>query len=1417
MKKIFRYLLTLSIIASLVAIFAVQSSAATIEYGDGKISYSISGDKVTITGYSTTKTDVVVEIPATYGGYTVVGIANNAFYWDDGVKEIILPDTITYVGKTAFWDCENLESITFMGLTGVTLSENIIEYCPSVKNITFGDLTDCTIEMGAFKGLSNLETVTFGNCENVKIKNEAFANTAIKNIVIPEGVSLGQFVFSECTSLETAVINGSPLHQIKVTTNSAGVETRREDVYSERLFNGCSNLKEVYLSSSYTKIYDSMFYECFALENVTADEVTEIGNHSFYRCTSLKSFELKNEVTVDSYAFSNCVSLEYLDFTKITKISTFSFWCCSSLDNIDLSGFDAIPSYCFYDCKSLKNVGDFKPRIINNNAFTYCESLTYIDFSNIEKIKREAFAGSGLASVDLSGNYEIGESAFACCPNIKEVYFSNSRELGYSAFYNCEGIEKIIIGDEVEYIKGVDLFGDCFNVKSVYIGAKFNGLYSNDTGEFAITKLAPETFFALEKYEVSPENPYYIADEGVLYGIFDDFAGVTENDYIILLSYPASKPEASYSTKNVLKDNQRYFSIADLAFYKSQYLKELELTNTVISSRSDAGINYILDRSFEESSVEKLTFTDDCHFEHIEERMFYNSKIKEIDLDGVIRIYDEAFYGCENLESVSSDTCKRIYASAFRGCTGLKSVDLPETTYIEGHVFRDCTSLVEVNLPKLNWVSNYTFYGCTSLKSISLESVSSVGNYAFYNCESLESVYCPELGDIGKYSFYGCKNLKEINTEELATIDDYAFEGCSSLKVILLQDIIEIGDYAFKDCAGLTLIQFADTECTFGTTPFENCPNLEFFCAENTSAYAYAIENNIPVTAVTINFQKDAYEYTGKEIEPSIIVSISGMTLTQNKDYTLSFENNIERGSGRLTVQFIGDFEGLPDAVRLFTITKADIANAQIEYVVDNEYSGEDIRPKVQVKYGDKILIEDVDYTITYNSGTDAGSMFFTVAGKGNYKGSIDCYYNIIRRDIAEATVSKDNDMVYTGEELAPKPTITWNGFTLVEDVDYEIRYFENVNSGYGTMVIYGLGNFCGTQRVQFRIFGKSLENAELSAIPEQTYTGNEITPEITVILDGVTLTKDTDYTVKYESNTEKGVATVVISGIGNYSGVAKQTFNIVKNSVYSFTVFSETEMTETYDGTPLKPEMEVYFGTELLTEGVDYTVSLENNVNAGTATVTVIGMGLYEGERSYDFTILPCEITENDISVSGNMEFNGSAVEPEITVFKNGTTLVEGEDYTVTYSNNNAVGTALVTIEGKGNYCDAVNLEYEIYEAEKEEITPPQDENVEDKNDSENENDTPVATPEVPENNEDAANGTNENTQNNVNNNTTENEDETEEENDNASTNENSQNPVIPNTDGEGYKIFNIMCMFISMTCQMAIVVIVSRKKKKA
>ena len=73
---------------------------------------------------------------------------------------------------------------------------------------------------------------------------------------------------------------------------------------------------------------------------------------------------------------------------------------------------------------------------------------------------------------------------------------------------------------------------------------------------------------------------------------------------------------------------------------------------------------------------------------------------------------------------------------------------------------------------------------------------------------------------------------------------------------------------------------------------------------------------------------------------------------------------------------------------------------------------------------------------------------------------------------------------------------------------------------------------------------------AIVTPIEDQKYTGAAITPEIAVTMNGVTLIKDTDYTLTYTNNIAIGTATITITGINQYNGTRNITFNIVDDTV---------------------------------------------------------------------------------------------------------------------------------------------------------------------------------------------------------------------------------------------------------------------------
>ena len=155
------------------------------------------------------------------------------------------------------------------------------------------------------------------------------------------------------------------------------------------------------------------------------------------------------------------------------------------------------------------------------------------------------------------------------------------------------------------------------------------------------------------------------------------------------------------------------------------------------------------------------------------------------------------------------------------------------------------------------------------------------------------------------------------------------------------------------------------------------------------------------------------------------------------------------------------------------------------------------------------------------------------------------------------------------------------------------------------------------------------LENAVITAIPDQTYTGEAIEPALTIKDKGktVTLKAGTDYTVSYEGNINAGEATVTISGTGNYTGTATKTFTIAPKAinVKSITVDPIPDQQLEEGKSSYKPTVTVKDGGVTLTCEQDYKLAYEyeNNNRERTATVTISGQGNYNDTREVTFQIV--------------------------------------------------------------------------------------------------------------------------------------------------------------------------------------------------
>lgn len=152
----------------------------------------------------------------------------------------------------------------------------------------------------------------------------------------------------------------------------------------------------------------------------------------------------------------------------------------------------------------------------------------------------------------------------------------------------------------------------------------------------------------------------------------------------------------------------------------------------------------------------------------------------------------------------------------------------------------------------------------------------------------------------------------------------------------------------------------------------------------------------------------------------------------------------------------------------------------------------------------------------------------------------------------------------------------------------------------------------------------------------QATYTGTAFEPAVTVRNNrDEILTEGEDYTVTYSDNVEAGIATVYIEGKGKYETSIVQNFTIKPQNADNWSFAIEYSST-VYNGKTKCPSVIVKDKDgQLLTEGVEYTVSYSNNKSVGKGAVNIKAIGNYSGTYSKLFTISPKKATVSKITPS--------------------------------------------------------------------------------------------------------------------------------------------------------------------------------------
>lgn len=354
-------------------------------------------------------------------------------------------------------------------------------------------------------------------------------------------------------------------------------------------------------------------------------------------------------------------------------------------------------------------------------------------------------------------------------------------------------------------------------------------------------------------------------------------------------------------------------------------------------------------------------------------------------------------------------------------------------------------------------------------------------------------------------------------------------------------------------------------------------------------------------------------------------------------------------------------------AEKSFKVVPYELKDENVTLGSDLAYTGNELTQTVTVTVNGKTLTVGTDYTVSDLTGTEPGSYPVTVAGTGNYTGTVTKSFEIAKADISSAEITYDaGPYGYTGKEWKPEVAVSFNVAALTADTDYTVSYENNINAGTAKIIITGIGDhFTGSTEKTFTINSAEISGCTFAPIADVTYNTKAHTPEVTVAISGRTLEADKDYTVSYASNITAGTATVTVTGKGNFTGTASKTFTINKAGLTlnpctiselctetdlktrtlpsDFFLAGETETGFSIKLTAVEGGDDIFAVAPAVVEGENkITFRLKNEVGAATFTVTVTPVsGNYNG-GSYALTIS----THDRTDVSGSISFpDGSAV----------------------------------------------------------------------------------------------------------------------------------------------------------------------------
>lgn len=1003
------------------------------------------------------------------------------------------------------------------------------------KEVTY-DITD---------ELTYPSQVTLNNT-TYKVTDAATLNVKAKHLIIPEGVetcwdsSTDQYVEKMTIPSTLKKFDQSFYGHSSYDDDKSELEWKKSYVFKGYELSNPEKAK-------YISVRDGIVYNKEETEMVSAapcalekdvltlpDTLKEIPAGSFKSCKGIKKLIFgKNITSIGNGAFAYS-NIENVQMNdNVTVLDEYAFYYCTKLANVDLS-------------KSLT-------KIDGHETFKYTDALKHIDLKNVTELTGwYTFQQSGLEDVDLSN---------------------------------------------VSNMRGIQVFGSCHNLKTVYIGKNtdFSGKVSIGSNNFAGCE-------RLEKYVQRENNIHNLyVEDGKLYsskikGYVGAQNGKREEKTLtgkILLGYPVQMQKVDAQKNNgVLKISNDVTAIgyAGLTAY-AQYID---------SEGHSTAIEELYHKLILPASIESFNLVYSMPKQDFEVDI-YGNKLPAF-------LY-HCFYSVGDSDAGKEDAVLGTKTIKFKTAALKDEFEQYWKEYVM-YIYKGEKQV-------------YTVLPEKKTTSLTLNKTS-------------DKILCDgtshEIHLIAKLSEDDCTDVVTFKSsnEDLATVDG---NGVVTTKANAH------GSATITATAG-------DHTATYKLT--QTGSGIDVTADQKTIVYKEWWET------------EDLLDNIKKSID--VTCADCHNNLERDKDYEVIVSDYKKTGKVDVTIKGIGAFEGMTAKT---SVNVEYHKHGEEGYDIRNLYSGynwtgKEVKPDVLIRCADcnKELKEGTDYKLEYKNNVNVGTATVKVVGMGAYEG-VDQTANFeIEEDCGWNGIKYYNDTYQNGDHIGSLEWSEWGydkktpyipiacnhcGKELENGKDYTITFSNTDHPGEGTAKVVGLNEYAGYELS----FTYTLKPKDLKAesyyngddLGTYKWTGKEVKPDIGKIhvqdiygsVVDTEAVEGKDYQLEYSNNIEEGTATVKVVGIGDAKGtVLTYTYHIEKQHGWNgFSVTGHKDGDDLgaaeYTGSEVRyPISNVTDKTgKVLSEGTDYKLVYSNNTKPGVASMKIIGMGDYKGyELNFTFVI---------------------------------------------------------------------------------------------------------------------------------------------------------------------------------------------------